>query len=400
MTEQIKQHLLTARREVTKALVLLETPVPPPPPPPPFKKDDRLHFGGTFFLWFLYKAWKIENQAEVIDEARKVLNKFASYGYAVDEALGWIWSGRGEHRHLDGKCPWKKKLTSGANLDKNELRYYQLWRTFVRLHREVGIELEYCIIMRDDYTRKAIRWHDENKWNYLRALGRNICRMYREAYKDVNYKPMIKIANELMHSGSTSTFHLIGRLHFNIANHLMDRGDTTIDKIKCDLSLSEGGQIYLNEPLPCGKCGQIHGDPFNQGFDRADPKKSILAEKHGYGCLKNITENPDALKWLGSKWKRYELSGDGGAYPYTTQGFHIPGTNFYQGSPDDMYKLVKYYMQKCKDYKKMGVYCLWLMEIYNEKHSDNNNWKEHWEMDVIDWDRVEATAKGCKEIKA
>lgn len=390
----IKQHLLTAKGEINKALKLLE-PQPPTPPPLP-EKDDRLHFGGTFFLWFLYKAWKIENQAEVIDEARRVLAKFASYGYAVDEALGWIWSGRGEHRHLDGKCPWKRKLTGGANLDKNELRYYQLLRTFIRLHREVGMELEYCIIMRDDYTRKAIRWDNEGKWNYLRALGRNVCRMYREAYKDVNYKPMIKIANELMHGGSTEVFHRIGRLHSNIANHLMDRGDTTIDKIKCDLSLSEGGQIFLNEPLVCGKCGQIHGDPR---FDRADPKNSILAEKHGYGCLKNITEYPDALKWLGSKWKRYELSGDGGAYPYKTQGFHIPGTNFYQGSAEEMHDLVKYYMQQCKNHNKRGVYCLWMMEIYSEKRSDNNNWREHWEVDIIDWARVEATSKACKEVK-
>jgi len=394
----IKQHLITAKKEINKALTLLE-PSPDPEPDPLPEKDDRLHFGGTFFLWFLYKAWKIENQAEVIDEARRVLARFASFGYSVDEALGWIWSGRREHRHLDGKCPWKKKLIgSGANLKKNELRYYQLLRTFISLHREVGIEVEYCIIMRDDYTRKAIRWYDESKWNYLRALGRNVCRMYREAYKDINYKPMIKIANELMHGGSTSTWHKIGRFHSNIANHLMDRGDTTIDKIKADLSLSEAGQIFLNEPLVCGRvdCNLIHGDPR---FDRADPKNSILVEKHGYSCIENISSNPEALHWLGSKWKRYEFSGDGGAHPRKAHGFCVPGTPYCQGNAEETKELVKYFMRECKRYKKHGVYCLWLMEIYSEKTATNNNWKEHWEMAVIDWKRVEATAQTCKEIK-
>jgi len=165
----------------------------------------------------------------------------------------------------------------------------------------------------------------------------------------------------------------------------MKNGHTTIDRIKVDLSLSEDGQIYLNEPLTCGKCGQIHGDPR---FDRANPKRSILVEKHGYGCLKNITEDPDALRWLGSKWRRYEFSGDGGAHPYRTQGFRIPGTNFYQSNADETYELVKYYRQQCERKNKQGIYCLWLMEIYSEKTATNNNWKEHWEMDVIDWERV------------
>ena len=191
-------------------------------------------------------------------------------------------------------------------------------------------------------------------------------------------------------------FHKVGRFHSNIANFLMDKGHTTIDKIKVDLSLSEGGQIYLNEPLPCGKCGQIHGDTR---FNRRDPKNSIIVEKHGYGCLKNITENPEALHWLTSNWRRYEFCGDGGAYPYETKGFHLPGTPHYQGNAEETAELVKYYMQQCKNHGRHGIYCLWLIEIYSEKTASNKNFKEHWEMDVIDWNRVETTAQACKEVK-
>jgi len=446
-------------------------------PVPKFKKKRReLRFGGWMGLDFLANAWDDDKYEETCERLLAVLLGFRKRGYSVNESFIWLGSGRAEHKHLNWKLPWMTRGVGAARkvmLNVFNPKYFRILKAFIRLHKLADVELESCLYMWGDYNNIPFRdningvrrFTSPEALPFQQAFGNKVCEAYEEVYGD-DSKTRIKILNEGQHGGSTDAFHWLGEFHRDIAKELLEH--ISISKIKVDNSHSEGPQIWLNEPLPCGKCDEIHGDPR---FDRANPNNSILAESHGNSILINILDvelffppgkdtsktlekgigvldpkrveifwgenhplrrelvtdckivngnaiklgatwaedikantgsmsvivSPHKLNYLGSKWKRYELSGDGGA-GQPTKGYRIPGTNFYQGNAEETYKLYKYAFQQAKTRGKQIVMSLWTFEIFIYKTSENNDWREFYGMTNILWDRVDAPVRAVEEV--
>jgi len=371
-------------------------------PVPKFKKKRKeLRFGGWMGLDFLANAWDDAKYEKTCNRILAVLLGFRKRGYSVNESFIWLGSGREEHRHLNWKIPW---LSEGIGLSRKVLlgsfnpKYFRLLKVFIELHKLADIELEGCLFMSGAYNdipfRRNVngvrRFTSPEALPFQKHFARKVCETYKEVYGD-DGKTRIKILNEGQHGGSTDAFHWLGEFHRDIAETLLKY--ISISRIKVDVSHSEGCQIYLNEPLPCGKCDQIHGD---SRFDRADPNNSILCESHQNSIIENLV-GTEKLMFLNSKWKRYELSGDCGA-GQKTKGYRIPGTNFYQGNADETYEMNKYAFQEAKKKGKQVIISLWTFEIFIYKTRDNNDWREFYGMTNILWDRVDAPVRAVEEV--
>uniref|UniRef100_A0A6M3KDZ9 Uncharacterized protein n=1 Tax=viral metagenome TaxID=1070528 RepID=A0A6M3KDZ9_9ZZZZ len=363
----------------------------------------ELHIGGYFYLWQLRIGWDEVDRVDALEELFFTLRQARKARYSIVEGFVWLDSGSDEHAHLNGKTPW---VQNGElfDLSKPNPRYWDQAEDILRVFKEFdGLHFQPCLFMRESYNARPIhnnvngvtRLKTEAMIPFAEQFAVWWLDKFRVVYGD-DYNPYFKDANEWMH-GSPEEFRFNGYFHWRVCKALMDRG-VPLSHFNVDVSHSEGTQIFLNEPYPHPK---LNGEVLGYAeANRNDPAKSILAETHGLALVANLLPPSEKLSWLGSKWVRYKLSGDGGSWspenPQYANGYRLPGTKFYFPSLLELEETLTHYWTECKRKGKRGYYCHWVAECFRNDDLTWNLWQENCK--VIDWNLASVPAEVWEKI--
>ncbi len=369
----------------------------PPYPYPPIIEDIHAGFLG-FNLWFYANAWNPEDEAAIIAQAKLTFHEIRARGIGVVDWFLWLSDGDPEHAHLNTKTPY---LVVGNSFDLSKWtpRFWELFRIFIQLHEDFGLDPEpnifmdrYCYGPFENNINGVNDFWSVEAYIYQKALSEKACQIMKDVFGD-DYDPTIKPLNEGAHYGNIDQFHVLGQWHRDLWNDVFSKY-TTIERMVFDVSMSEGVQIYENEILLCGKPyipGEKHGNPEH---DRADITLSILAETHSVATKANLIGN-EKLEYLGSKWRRYKFHGDGSD---SGTGFHVPGTDFKQGTPAETYDMGFYLWTKAKAANKQAVYSIFPMESFRDDNGNWNLWFENYKVNNIDWSRIDSLVQAHKDV--
>jgi hypothetical protein len=313
--------------EPTETCEIDHSPDPPKPDYPP--QIDDLHCGLGSFLWFLRIARSQTGRKGAIKQLDDFLFNLRMRGVKANKFFCWLQTQSLDHTHLIGLMPYPS-ADFVSDLDTWEPTYWELYRIFIDRHVAYGIEPVVNPLMRKQYcglpyekNHQGVKGFDSDEARpYQRELMKKYCEETQAITGQGSF--MLKPANEFTHKNKDD-FHWNGFWHQDMVENVI-LNYLPIYKVVIDVSKSEGCQIYLNEPLPCGKPyveGELHGNP---AYNRADPKRSILAETHGVSILENI-KGTEKLNFIGGKWKRYLLDEDCGGGE-NARGFRIGGFRF------------------------------------------------------------------------
>ena len=339
-------------------------------------------------LWYLYK-----NDTE---ELARTLHEVRIRGIGTIDFFLWLSDGYSEHAHLNQQGPYLYIGNGQFDLSKWNEEFFTKLETFASECAKIGLRVaphlfmdRYCYGPFENNINGVSRFWTDEAFPFQKAFSDKVCHILDKYSDDYWIKPI----NEAAHYGSTDQFHVIGQWHRRMWDEVFQH-HIRIDRLIVDVSMSEGAQIYLNEPLLCGKPyvqGEVHGDPL---FDRGDATDSILAETHSIGTIDDFLPPSEALNFLFSKWRRYKLHGDGSS----TGSFDLAGTGFRMGNAQEVYDMLIFLWTKSKSAGKQAIFAIFPMESFHADNGSWNLWFENYSRENIMWDRLDACARAWKEI--
>ena len=371
----------------------------------PAYKSKVAYLQGHFLDWFnefRSNCWAGGNaQIDYEYQMQDVLIELRKRRFKYADGFGWISNGKKEHKHLNYKAPWAWLYKDGKrvfDLTKWDERYWELFERFLRIFKNVGVEWIMCLFMREMYCclpfDKNVNgvcgfWSPEAR-PYQIAYARKVCETYKKVY-GTNYKPTIKIANEMMHRGKCQKFHDIMEFHADIFfDGLCDF--ITLNETIADYTGSEGCGAELLELGKVGSCPKpscCYNLQHRHG--KVGQGRKIWFEQHGVSTLTDAIRNKP--KQSGGRPKQ-RLTEDAGGYAKDGKG--IKWGNFVWGDATDTHEMATYIFTEFKKVGKHGAIailpasCLKLNAegvVYFDFH-----------VDAIDWTRFDMAQQSYETV--
>jgi len=327
-----------------KAIRYLESPEPEYP-----DKIPIMGFQGVGGFNY-YKL--TQNQEETL----KLLKEIRMHGYYLNDGFMFLSDNMACHRNLTYNTPWT------WNGDKFDLSKWNIgfWKTFedyLKIHREVGLDFCPQLYMREDYSNYPFKnnmngvndFWDAGAWFYHRAYARKVMDTFQQVYKN-EYKPYVKIMNEVAHNGDGKKFHRIMYFHQELFERVLS-DYTDLGHIICDLTGCEGTLGELRErhncpkPAVCDRGGK-HG---KREYDRL-----AVGEKHKFSTWADFGDVKRFFLRSANKARRFTEDGGGRA---GDGRYEVPHTGMKLGDPEQQGHMMT---QLAKAYKTTGkkvIFC-------------------------------------------
>jgi len=271
---------------------------PPTPPQPTYPEKIRLlgmQAAGGF------NSFKITKNEEDLQE---LLQEEKMCGYYLEDGFMFLSSGKGHHSNLNHKTPWLWDGNFNFNVWNPE--FWNDFKTYLEIHKYVGMDFCAQLWMRKDYTNHIFRnnvngitdfWGkksqqvgflDEEVMVIHRAYARKVMETYKEVYGNEYkpYLPNIKVMNEPAHHGDNEHFHRIMYFHEDIVENVLLEY-TDLEHIIVDGTGSEGtiGELKHRHKCPKPKACDRGGWHGKRGY-----ANEVVMEKHGYSKWEHFSE--------------------------------------------------------------------------------------------------------------
>jgi len=364
-------------------------------------KIKNVHFDHLgMFLWFLRVAWAESTRDYWYKEARKTFKMMKKMRGSANSFFMWLSDGNEiEHSHLNHKTPWAMK-GSKFNLDQWDRTYWTLFRDFIEMHKEVGIDPIPCTFMDRygyapfDHNLQGVNgfWSDE-AFPYQRDLVARTLSQIKDIF-GLGYQPMIKFVNEAAHWGDHKKFHVIGDWHVQMWEDI-GKKKTTLDRLVIDGSHCEASFGEFDSPKNCHICGRPMGNSryVDGNIRRFLPEYHGLSTKASYEALWAC--NPGVFGSL--NWKQVKGSEDG-AGKFGEMGAN-PWGDFRIGTARQIKEAAKYVWENT-DFggvaKKTGILGLFPMETFDV--TPEGQYLEQYTVDRINWRRYKQVRGAHKKL--
>lgn len=344
-TEQIAR-IAKAQHEIKQVELWLEkqTPLPPPKPgyPEPIPLLGMQAAGG-------FNSFKITKNEEDLQE---LLQKEKMCGYYLEDGFMFLSSGKGHHGNLNRKTPWACDGTKEYKFNLTEWNpvFWNNFKTYLEIHKYVGMDFCAQLWMRKDYTNNVFKnnhsgitdfWGkksqqvgflDEEVMVIHRAYAKKVMDTYREVYGN-QYKPYVKIMNEVAHHGNAEHAHRIMYFHEDIVeNVLLDYTDLEliiIDGTGCEMGIGEVKHIHKCPKKKVCDRGKKHG---KKGY-----ANKVVMERHKFSTWADFHE---MQRMVNSPIPEAIYTEDGGGRAEDGK-YRVPRTGMRLGSPEQQGYMMK-----------------------------------------------------------
>ena len=288
-------------------------------------------------------------------ETLKLLKEIRMHGYYLNDGFMFLSDNKPHHKNLTYHTPWLW-VGDGFDLDEWNLEFWDDFRQYLEMHKEVGLDFCPQLYMRKDYSNYPFQknvndvtdFWDKDAMIYHRAYTRKIMEAFKEVYGD-DYKPYVKIMNEVAHHGDGKKYHQIMYFHQELFEMVLT-GYTTLDHIICDLTGCEGTLGELRDRHNCPK-------PANCDRDGKHGKKSYdrlaVGEKHKYSTW---TDFADIKRYLRSANKARRFTEDGGGRA-EDGNYTVPRTGMKLGDPEQQGYMMNQLAKAYKTTGKKAIFC-------------------------------------------
>lgn len=322
-------------------------PIPPPPEYP--EAIPIMGFQGVGG----FNYYKITRNEE---ETLKLLTEIRMHGYYLNDGFMFLSDNKPHHSNLTHKTPWAFYSQHAFDLGEWSPEFWNNFKIYLEMHKEVGLDFCPQLWMRKDYSNYPFKnnvngvndFWDKDAMPYHRAYAVKVMDTFEEVY-GTEYKPYVKIMNEVAHHGDGKKYHQIMYFHEDIVeNVLLDY--TTLDHIICDLTGCEGTLGELREihrcpkPASCDRGGK-HG---KKGYDRL-----AVGEKHKYSTWADFHE---IQRFVNSANKARRFTEDGGGRAEDGD-YTVPRTGMKLGNPEQQGYMMKQLAQIYQASKKKVIFC-------------------------------------------
>lgn len=300
------------------------------------KKREEMCMGALgIFLCFLRIGWTFGMFKIAKRRVKRVINKFASFGYAFIDMFDWLSTGRKEHKHLNKKTPWKYlKLKKKYDFKKPNKKYWKIYNAINEIVYESGMNVRHQFSMErynyypfklENNVNGVDGYWSEEAFKVLKADFRERLTRLKKIYGKRFKRLIHKFMNEPLHGGSDAEFHKIALWHRRMFEEVLidfyDSKEDALSHLLIDTSTSEAGQLLLvwhggdeNDQI-CPKCKRLLTDIFGEKY-KTEPwmDRLRISEPHNISILPDLESGYNSISaFFNSANIRINLHEDAGS---------------------------------------------------------------------------------------
>jgi len=371
----VKQHLLTARKEINKALRLLEPPPPPPSPPSPPHKPKRTFLPASLELYACFLDWMRKGNTEFWEDTFQQIHeelkieRVTYFPYAVEN--------KGLYNRF---APWQKKGNLW-DLRKDNEKFWEKLEEFSTLAKKKGI---FLVPMAFSKYQEAPFLKNTNN---VHGLWDEKAKVFQRRYliRLAKLAKWFRLSNEVQHYNHKHGFEIAYRHEYW---YQCIKDWVRLNNVINDTTYSD----FVTGAL----CEEHTAFGITLGKDEYDRK--CWVELHGM-CLPKLHApvelGADRTLWqviTGCGWRKFVLSTDG---TDTGSGYNIPGTEFRNLSKEELKKFCLFIWNPKNNKGRKITIAELPMEIF---FWNKNNVLEE-DFSRLDFSRLKAISEAYKIIQ-